>query len=239
MKNEKIVNYKDIGEVLYRRNSRARNISIRINSQGIVKVTVPAWCSYHRAEQFVIEKSTWIGTKLLKIKRKKEENLAWSPGDRIYFHGGWIEIVQGYGEEYIVSRTGDLCNIHVPEGFMRSKPEDIENLKDHVAKIGLKEARSKLPGLLKKYADRAGLSFRRVSIRKMKTRWGSCSPGNDISLNSALIFLPEELIEYVCLHELVHTVHKNHSSAFWESLAALLPEAYNCRKMLRDETIIA
>jgi predicted metal-dependent hydrolase len=64
----------------------------------------------------------------------------------------------------------------------------------------------------------------------MKTRWGSCSSKNNISLNSSLVFLPEALIRYVCLHELVHTIHKNHGRVFWEALTGILPEALMLRK---------
>jgi len=60
--------------------------------------------------------------------------------------------------------------------------------------------------------------FNKVSIRNQKTKWGSCSAGNNISLNMNLARLPEELRDYVILHELVHTRIKNHSREFWALL---------------------
>ncbi len=63
-----------------------------------------------------------------------------------------------------------------------------------------------------------GFTYRRVSIRRSRTRWGSCSGVNNINLSIFLMQLPSHLIDYVILHELVHTVHKNHSPAFWERL---------------------
>ncbi len=63
-----------------------------------------------------------------------------------------------------------------------------------------------------------GFSFRRVSVRKSRTRWGSCSSINNINLSIYLMLLPSHLIDYVILHELVHTIHKNHSPAFWSLL---------------------
>ena len=62
------------------------------------------------------------------------------------------------------------------------------------------------------------LSYNRVFIRNQKTRWGSCSPKNNINLNMNLIRLPQELIDYVILHELVHTVINSHSKRFWNKL---------------------
>jgi predicted metal-dependent hydrolase len=86
---------------------------------------------------------------------------------------------------------------------------------------------------------KANLPYERVSVKRMKTRWGSCSSKNNISLNSALIFLNDNLIEYVCLHELAHTVHKNHSLSFWRFLEKHLPDALARRKELREKSIIA
>ena len=63
-----------------------------------------------------------------------------------------------------------------------------------------------------------GFLYNRLSFRSQKTRWGSCSAKNNISLNIKLVNLPEELIEYVILHELVHTKIKNHQEEFWNEL---------------------
>ncbi|MFC1990575.1 M48 family metallopeptidase [Chloroflexota bacterium] len=57
-----------------------------------------------------------------------------------------------------------------------------------------------------------------MSIRNQKTRWGSCSHKNNINLNMKLVLLPDELVDYVILHELVHTRIHNHSKRFWVEL---------------------
>lgn len=71
----------------------------------------------------------------------------------------------------------------------------------------------------------------KIFIRRQKTIWGSCSVRNDISLNGNLVFLENDLIDYVILHELVHTKVKNHSQKFWNKLAEILP---NCRQLDRQ-----
>ncbi|HOK95880.1 MAG TPA: DUF45 domain-containing protein [Anaerohalosphaeraceae bacterium] len=71
---------------------------------------------------------------------------------------------------------------------------------------------------LQMLADRYGFKFSRVSIRRQKTRWGSCSAKNSISLNIRLAHLTPQLCDYVLLHELVHTKVKNHSKQFWRCL---------------------
>jgi predicted metal-dependent hydrolase len=79
-------------------------------------------------------------------------------------------------------------------------------------------AREYLPGRTAELASEHGFSYRRVSIRPSRTRWGSCSAVNNINLSLYLMQLPFHLIDYVILHELVHTVHKNHSADFWKRL---------------------
>ena len=68
------------------------------------------------------------------------------------------------------------------------------------------------------YARKMGVTYGRITIREQKTRWGSCSSRKTISLSYYLMLLPERLIDYVLLHELVHTREMNHGPAFWRLL---------------------
>lgn len=86
------------------------------------------------------------------------------------------------------------------------------------ATIDRAKARRYLTGRLNRLAKAHGFIFNRVSIRSQKTRWGSCSQNNNISLNVKLVLLPKDLADYVILHELVHTRIHNHSRNFWEEL---------------------
>lgn len=74
-------------------------------------------------------------------------------------------------------------------------------------------------------ADQHGYRYNRVTFRTQKTRWGSCSGRNNISLNIRLALLPPELQDYVLLHELVHTKVKNHGQDFWSELLRVAPRA--------------
>lgn len=69
------------------------------------------------------------------------------------------------------------------------------------------------------------LPYNRLTVRAQKTRWGSCSAKKNINLNYRLLFIDADLLDYILLHELVHTVHMNHSKAFWHYFEALLPDA--------------
>jgi predicted metal-dependent hydrolase len=85
-------------------------------------------------------------------------------------------------------------------------------------KINELEARNILVGRLEEIAKIHNFKYAKVSIRNQKTKWGSCSAKNNINLNINLARLPDELRDYVILHELVHTRFKNHSKKFWAEL---------------------
>lgn len=96
------------------------------------------------------------------------------------------------------------------------------------------KAEAALKNRLHELAERNGLAYNKVSIRNQRTRWGSCSSRNSISLNMNLARLPEELRDYVILHELVHTKHKNHSKKFWKEMDKLIGDAKGARKKLKE-----
>lgn len=83
-------------------------------------------------------------------------------------------------------------------------------------------------------AERHGLGYNKSSVRRQRTLWGSCSPKKNISLNLRLTRLPSELMDYVIVHELVHTKVLNHSARFWTELTRLIPDARRLDKRLRQ-----
>ena len=76
-------------------------------------------------------------------------------------------------------------------------------------------ARERFCEKAKRYAEKMGVSFHSVTIKEQKTRWGSCSSLKNLNFNWRLIFAPEEVQDYVIIHELAHLIEMNHSPAFW------------------------
>lgn len=98
----------------------------------------------------------------------------------------------------------------------------------------VREGQRALPPWLESEAARLGLSYSGASVRLQRTRWGSCSAKGLISLNARLLFLPQDVAGYVLAHELAHTVHLNHSAAYWRFLERLLPGAGRLDRALRE-----
>jgi predicted metal-dependent hydrolase len=101
-----------------------------------------------------------------------------------------------------------------------------------MAPINKVVARRVIADRLEELARGHGFSYNRLFVRNQKTRWGSCSSKNNINLNVNLIRLPSILMDYVILHELVHTCIKNHSHLFWEELERYVTDCRQVDKQL-------
>lgn len=84
--------------------------------------------------------------------------------------------------------------------------------------VDLEKAKNELFDRLDYFSDIHNFPYNRAAFRCQKTRWGSCSSQDNISLNVNIAFLPAHLQDYILLHELCHTRHKNHRRQFWEEL---------------------
>jgi predicted metal-dependent hydrolase len=78
-----------------------------------------------------------------------------------------------------------------------------------------------------------------ITVRHMKSQWGSCSSFGKITLNTALLFLPQEVFDYVIIHELAHRLHRNHSQRFWNAVESVCPNYEELRKQMRKYRISA
>ena len=111
---------------------------------------------------------------------------------------------------------------------------DLVQKSNELPEINKENARQLLTKRLYELAQKYNFQYNKVSIRSQKTRWGSCSSKNNISLNKKLLHLPNDLIDYILLHELVHTRVKNHSKDFWNELETVVPNARSIDKQLSE-----
>ncbi len=94
-----------------------------------------------------------------------------------------------------------------------------------------------LPSRVEHFANKMDLKFNSLKFRKMRSRWGSCSSSRTITLNSELIKVKKELIDYVVVHELAHLVHMNHSKDFHSLVECYMPSSKALRRELRGVSL--
>ena len=224
-------------EINFKKSIKARNISIKIKPFEGVLVTVPRFLSFKIAKDFVESKMNWIQKNLYKIQSQEQLQSNFNIGSIFYtrFHSVIIDSTTKPNNSF--SRLNNFIKIYISE---RNKVQSIENqiyIRNVIEKILRTEAKSYLPKRVDKLAKIHNFSYQKLAIKNTKTRWGSCSFKNNINLSLHLMRLREGLIDYVILHELVHTKVKNHSREFWTTLERHCPNAKKLDKELKNYSL--
>ena len=105
-------------------------------------------------------------------------------------------------------------------------PEEMQALTDKAALI--------IPEKVQHYAPLVGVDYGKITIRKQRTRWGSCSSKGNLNFNCLLMLTPDEVIDSVVVHELCHRKHMNHSKAFYAEVERVFPEYQRCHTWLKE-----
>ena len=214
-----------IGQISLYKYKSSRSIRIKVTGSHDIRVTLPYWASYSTALKFVNSRTDWILNQQQHFTVLGNEQLI-GKAHHLYFRH----------DEAVKSARTRLNQTEI----IVTLPSNIEPDSDIAQTVARRvciralqqEAQTLLPQRLKLLADRHGFTYRGVRTRYLKSRWGSCSHDGAIGLNIFLMQLPWQLIDYVLLHELVHTKIHNHSAKFWNELQMYIPNA----KQLRKET---
>lgn len=201
------------GGIVMRRSSRARRYRIEVKRDGTAVLTIPVRGNEHEARAFLERHAEWLERARARVCGRPRLPAIWNLGTQIVFGGEWVTIVPVEEGRAAVSLGGRALRVPALDGDLRPV------LESHFRRI----ARIEISARVWELAAVHGVSIRRVAIRGQRTRWGSCSAAGTISLNWRLVQTPDWVVDYVILHELVHTRHMNHSSRFWRALAEICP----------------
>jgi hypothetical protein len=172
-----------------------------------------------QANKLILKKAKWILDKLELVKFINEEDIV--TGSRIQYLGRkyYVElIINEKLKEIAIDFTESKFVLHLSTSL------NTQNyLKEAFITYQKEKAIEKIQPRIKKWSKTTGLSFTDIKFRKLDKRWGSCTPSNTIIINIDAIKLPFSLIDYLIVHELVHTKIKSHSKEFWAELSKHIP----------------
>ena len=202
--------------------TRRKTLAITIDAFGRLIVRAPYRYDEQRIFAFIQEKEAWI------LRKKAEKQ------------GAGIELPPENLHGYSLLLLGRKCKLYVTEtslvrydGETSSLYLPAKNPKERLIKWLKNNAKRILSEATENVAKQMGVAYKSVAINSARGRWGSCSHENAIHYSFRLIYAPKEVVEYVVVHELAHTKHKNHSKAFWQEVEKYVPDWKDKRRWLK------
>lgn len=179
-------------------------------------------------EELLLSKKSWVRKKrkeYLRFKRKIPE--------RDLTEGGEISILgQELGIRVEKNRSNKVGEHIVLAEHLVKKT----SLTDQLEKILRKHAREVIEEKVEKYSSEVSEDYGKIYIRNQDTRWGSCSNKGNLNFNWRLILGPENILEYVVVHELVHLEEKKHDEKFWSKVRQIYPEYKRANRWLSEKS---
>jgi len=235
---EKMVFVDGIGNVLLIKKSKVKNINIRLYAEGRVKVTLPVYSSWSQAIKVVKSKNAWIlKQRITLIKCLREKQIIINSDTVFPYLKHEIELIPYESTRGQIKIYNGTLKILYPEGINIEDKRIQDFIRKGITEAIRIEAKNFLPQRVKDLAGKYGFSYRKVFVKNAKTLWGSCSSKNNINLNLNLMRLPEKLQDYIIIHELAHTVHRNHGVKFWKLLDHCFGDARLLAKELKNYRI--
>jgi len=231
--NSRCIILPEIGKIRITKRINCKRLSISINNNRIVKVSIPLRTNFSDGERFLFEKIDWIKHNIQKMETFKKKPLIIDENTLFSTRSRKLLLIKSNCNNIYLKLTSSEIQIHFPsntEIISTYSQNSIKALINNAMRI---EANEYLPGRVEQLANKHGYKYNSVKIRNSKTRWGSCSGMNNINLSLYLVRLPDFLSDYVILHELVHTVCKNHGSMFWCAMEKVVENAKEKSKQLK------
>ncbi len=155
-------------------------------------------------------------------------------------------------EASIIVRASLKMPLRDIDAFLQSKSswitEHLEIVKSTIAQMPPKlseqelselreRAKKEIPACVNHYASLMGVEYGRITVRTQKTRFGSCSSKGNLNINLAVMLMPQDIADYVIVHELAHLKEMNHSQRFWKEVERIIPDYKQKRAFLKEKGI--
>ena len=118
------------------------------------------------------------------------------------------------------------------EKHAQNQEQDVPKMTEAEFDTLVRHALEVIPEVVARFAPVVGVTYGRITIRNQRTRWGSCSAQGNLNFNCVLMRAPDDVLEYVVVHELCHRKEMNHGPKFWAEVERVLPNCRESRKWL-------
>ncbi len=191
------------------RSLRRSSVSIQINSDASITVSVPYFFPTSRIDKFLEEKADWIRKHQQPIKLRAQQK----DSEEYLYLGKSYQLELGKNQKDLVELRDKL--------YLGSSSK--RYVKTYLTSWYKQQARKVIVERVHHYAKLSGTKYNSINLTSAETRWGSCSSQKNLNFNWRLIMAPLEVIDYVVAHELAHLKEMNHSRDFWETVRKMFP----------------
>jgi len=216
--------------------TKRKTIGIIIDRNGEVRVHAPYRVSEKQICEAVKKRANWIIKKVNEVKARNS-NLTcrqFVSGEKLLYHGKEYTLVimeRDFGKPEVLIKE-DFMEVYIPRGLPAEIGKQV--IKETLIKWYRQRFAETAKEKLEKYSKQLRTAPCKTMIKSQKTRWGSCSKKGNINLNWRLIMAPDNIIDYVIVHELCHLKVMNHSKDFWNLVKSVLPDYPERRKWLKE-----
>lgn len=225
----KQVTIPQIGAVTIYKRRGNRSLRLSIGANGEVRVSMPMWLPYRAGEQFAASKAPWIAAQRAETETPQlKHGQSIGKAHRLHFEQQALatKVQARVVPNRIIVRFPLLAGPHEAAVQKAAQQASLRALR--------KEAETLLPQRLRTLSQQTGYDYKSVGVKQLKSRWGSCTSTREITLNIFLMQLPWHLIDYVLVHELVHTKVMRHGTPFWREFERHVPRAKQLRKEIAN-----
>ncbi len=218
---------KDIGKVTIYKKRSNKSLKISVSQDNEIKISLPIWTPYRIGLDFAKKNKSWIKDNLSVREKVFISN---QPVGKT-FH---LELIQSESLKNFRSKIkNQILYIYLPASHSIYSEFAQEKIKHIIKETLRQEADVLIKQRLDLISKQTGLNYQDLRIKELKRRWGSCDTKGNITINLYLIQLPWHLIDYVLLHELVHTIHMSHDSQFWDKMNSLNDDVKGLRREMK------
>jgi predicted metal-dependent hydrolase len=206
--------------------SKRKTISLEVKQDGRLVVRAPYLTTRGQIKDLVKAKGGWIRKKQELVKKQSLEvpSRKFTPGEQFLYLGKTypLDLVEDQVEPLILKDK-----FYLAENFKEEGKLVFENwYRRHASQV--------IKAQVARRARQNGFAYTRVRITSARTRWGSCGSNGSLNFTWRLVMAPEEVIEYVVVHELVHLKIRNHSKAYWNEVSKMMSDYNQHLKWLKD-----